>query len=335
MATVTDVARLAEVSPGVVSRLLNGDATLRIRPETRERVLAAARELEYTPNAAARALRNSKAKALGLAVHDVSNPIYAEILAGTQEAAARAGYTVMLADVDALANDDAAFRRFMASGTIDGLLLQRAGDGGDDLVSRVASQHVPTVLLNDQTTQGVSSIAVDDEAGTALATAHLVSLGHRRVGLLQVDGPSNRVDRRLHGWQSALRAAGLEAPDELVALGGHTPAQGERGVRALLGGDDRPTAIVAANSLAAVGALASARAAGIRVPDDLSIVGLHDFEFARHLSTPLDTVRLPLRAMGAAAVSMLLDETSSITRHVMVTSPAPELVLRGSSASPR
>lgn len=336
MATVTDVARHAAVSTGIVSRLLNGDETLRIRDETRERVLAAAKELDYSPNHAARALRRARSGLIGLAVHDASNPIYSEIIEGAQAAAARAGYALMLADVDALATDDSAFKRIMSTGAIDGLLLQRAGTKADGLVAKVASGRVPTVLLNDRTKKPVGSIAVDDYGAARLATEHLLELGHKRIALLQVDGPATRTNRRRRGWEEAILAAGLIPNEHLVAVGGHTADSGAIGMKKLLAGPLRPTAVFAANVLAAVGAISAASDAGISVPRDLSIIGMHDFALASHLSPPLTAVRLPLRIMGERAVEMLLAQhDDGQARHELIAAPGPELVIRESTAAPR
>src|SRR5215217_4467543 len=181
MATVSDVARLANVSTAVVSRVLNGDPTLRIRDTTRESVHNAALELDYTPSHAARALRRSKAGVIGLAVQVASNPVYSEIMAGAQSEAMRIGYGLLLADVDAIATDEQAFRRIVLSGAIDGLLLQRGGPNTDSLVSKTAAARVPIMLLNDIVGGSIGSIAVDDYAAARLAVLHLTGLGHTRI----------------------------------------------------------------------------------------------------------------------------------------------------------
>lgn len=332
MPTVADVARLARVSPGVVSRLLNGDETLRVRQETKDRVLAAARELDYAPNYAARALRRARSGLIAFGVHDTTNPIYNAILEGAQSAATAAGYALMLADVDALAHDDAAFRRIITGGAIDGLLLQRAGTPSDALIGKIASGSVPTVLLNDRTRGAIGSIAVDDYAAARLATEYLTGLGHRRIALLQVDGPKSRTDRRRRGWEDALIDAGLYADPALVAIGGHTPEAGERGMRKLLASGAEFSAVFVANILSAVGALSSAREAGREVPRDLSVVALHDFPLAAHFSPALTTIRLPLREMGARAVQMLIERLENApAAHEIVSTPAPLLVVREST----
>ncbi|GAA2069526.1 LacI family DNA-binding transcriptional regulator [Streptomyces albiaxialis] len=335
MVTLADVAKRAGVSVGVVSRLLNGDETLRAREETKQRVRAAAAELEYTPNYAARALRKARVGVIGLAVHDASNPVYSEIIAGAQAEAAKGGYALMLADVDALATDDEMFKRIVSGGAIDGLLLQRAGTAADSLVSKIASAEVPTVLLNDRTRGAVGSVAVDDYAAAHLAVSHLIELGHRDIGLLQVDGPRSRADRRRKGWAEALEAAGLEAPKSRVFPGGHTAEQGCRGMRELLAAPTRPTAVFAANVLSAVGALSAAHDAGVRVPDGISLVGLHDVFVANFLQPRLTVVKLPLFELGARAVTLLLSQREGEpARHESVEDPAPVMVVRESSAAP-
>ncbi|GLY71566.1 LacI family DNA-binding transcriptional regulator [Amycolatopsis taiwanensis] len=334
-ATAADVARLAGVSPGVVSRLLNGDETLRVRDETKERVRRAAMQLDYTPNFAARALRKAKAGVIGLAVHDASNPIYSQIIAGAQAEATRAGYALMLADVDALATDHALFQRVVASGAIDGLLLQRAGTPADALVAKIAAERVPTVLLNDRSRGPIGSVAVDDYAAARLGVSHLIDLGHRDIGLLQVDGPRSRTSQRRKGWADALAAAALPAPAARVVGGGHTPEAGYRGMTALLTSSDRPTAVFVANSLSAVGALSAANDLGVGIPADLSVVGLHDLPLADFLHPKLSVVRLPLFEMGVRAVALMLEQLDDKpARHESIDDPGPVLVVRASSAAP-
>ncbi|WP_371538199.1 LacI family transcriptional regulator [Streptomyces sp. NBC_01023] len=335
MATLVDVAKRAGVSVGVVSRLLNGDETLRVRDETKRRVREAAAELEYTPNYAARALRKAKVGVIGLAVHDASNPVYSEIIAGAQAEATKAGYALMLSDVDALATDDVMFKRVVSSGAIDGLLLQRAGTASDALVSKIASGQVPTVLLNDRTRGAIGSVAVDDYTAAHMAVSHLIGLGHRRIGLLQVDGPQSRALRRRKGWADALTAAGLDAPRAGVFPGGHTAEQGYRGMTDLLSARKPPTAVFAANVLSAVGALSAANDLGVSVPDDVSLVGLHDVFVANFLQPRLTVVRLPLFELGARAVTLLLKQLQNEpAQHESIEDPAPVMVIRASTAPP-
>jgi DNA-binding LacI/PurR family transcriptional regulator len=336
VSTIVEVARLAQVTPSIVSRLLNGDPSLRIRPETRERVLAAAEELQYVPNHAARALRRASVGTLGLAVHDIHNPVYGEIIAGAEAEARQQGSILILADVDSLASDDTTFRRVVRGGAIDGLMMQRNGEASDRVVERVAGARVPLVILNERVRPPLSGVAVEDRRAAALATRHLVALGHRRIAHLELGGGNSRARDRRAGWRDALREAGLEPTPDLLRMGGVRPETGYVGLTELLTTKQRPTAVFVGTLLSAVGALTAAREAGLKVPRDLSIVAFHDAWFAEHASPPLTVVRLPLREMGAQAVRLLGETAGGAAPHqVMVTDPAPELVRRGSTAPPK
>jgi LacI family transcriptional regulator len=337
MGTIVEVARLAGVTPSVVSRLLNGDPTLRVRAATKERVLAAAAELDYAPNHAARALRRSRAGALGFAVHDLHNPVYAEVIAGAEAEARERGFVLLFADVDSLAGDDDTFRRVVQGGAIDGLMLQRDGGASDQVVTRVAGSRVPVVILNERVSPPLSGVAVDDRRAAMLATRHLLALGHRDIAHLQLGGSNSRARDRRAGWQAAMRESNITPSNELLADGGTRPETGYRAMTELLSRPRRPTAVFAGSLLAAVGALTAARAAGLAVPQDVSIVGFHDSWFAQHVQPPLTVVRLPLQAMGRQAVQVLvrrIEGAAADAQQILVSEPEPELLPRGSTAPP-
>lgn len=331
--SITDVARAAGVTPAVVSRVLNGDPTLHVRAQTRERVLAAVRELDYTPSHAARALRHSKSNALGLAVHDMSNPVYGEIIIGAQKATTDAGYVLLLADIDGLARGDETFRRAVQGGAIDGLLLQRAGTYSDRKIVEAATTRIPTVLINDRSSK-LASVALDDVGGSRLATQHLIDLGHSRIGHLRIGG-TNRSGARVRGWRQALTGAGLVPDERWEVHGGYSMSTGYQGMRTLLSLSELPTGVVAGNVLAGIGALTAVRDAGLSVPDDLSIVAFHDIPYTAHLVPPLTAVAMPLRELGAASVTLLIERLAGgAPRRVVVHDPRPELIVRGSTAPP-
>lgn len=333
MTTITDVARSAGVTVGVVSRILNEDPTVRVREETRARVVAAARELNYVANHAARALRRARLGAIGLAVHDISNPVYAAIIEGAQRTASARGYVLMLADVVELAKDDAIFGRVVRSGSIDGLLLLPAGNAHDRRVARAATPFVPVVMVNERS-RSLASVSLDDRLATALAARHLVQAGHRDIALLRLDGAGPRASDRVRGWRDVLASAGVVSADDRVIDGGHTIASGEQAARRLLDLAHRPTAVIASSVLSAVGAMGCVQAEGVRVPDELSFVGIQDVGFAPYLRPPLTVVRLPLHHLGAAAADLLIDRIDGApVRHVTVSDPAPEIVARGSVAT--
>jgi LacI family transcriptional regulator len=321
-----DVAAAAGVDASVVSRVLSGDDRLSIRSETRERILEAAARLNYRPNAAARTLKTARTMAIGMIVPDLANTNYATIASGAEDRAAQAGYTILVA------SGSATERLLDLHGRIDGLLVGMATTETPRLGDFGAG--IPAILVNRREPCGIPSVTVDDEAGAALATEHLLAIGHRRIG--HVAGPQNADTgrRRLRGYEQALRAAGSEPDAELVAETSFDEAGGHVAASRLLGLEPRPTALFVANVRAALGAMAAARRLGLRIPDDVSIVGFHDAPFAGYLDPALTTVRMPLAEMGRQAADHLLALIGGGTADDLMLGTPPELVVRGSTSPP-
>jgi len=333
-AGIVDVAHAAGVTASTVSRVLNGDPTVRVRPDTRERILSAARAVDYRPNQAARALRHARVGAIALAVHDVSNPVYAPIIAGAQDAATSRDHVLLVADVAELARNHA-FAHTIRSGLADGLLLLPAGDGSDQTVIRTVSRVLPTVIVNDA--YGNSpSVGVDDRAAMRLITEHVIGLGHREIGLLAMDGDGRRAQDRSEAWQETLREHNIPVVADWQTVGGHTVESGRAAAEQILSRAKRPTAITAASALAAIGAIDAARARGITVPDELTVTGFHDLFLADYLDPPLTVVETPMRAIGEQSVDLLLRLLDGgAVEHRVIHEPAPVIIIRGSSAPPR
>lgn len=317
-----DVAAVAQVDQSTVSRILSGDDRLSVRDETRERVLDAARRLGYRPNAAARTLRTASAMAIGMVLPSLQNVVYSTIAAGAQERAARSGYLLLVMTGDAVAS---------LAGRVDALLLAIATSERPSLVELRGS--VPMLLLNRSEPWGVPSITVDDHAGAALATEHLIGLGHDRIA--HVAGPQN-VDtarRRLLGFREAMAASGRSVQEGHIVEAEYDEAGGREAAFRLLDLDPMPSAIFVANIMSAIGAISAIRSRGLRVPDDISVVGFHDVPLAGYLDPPLTTVRMPLHELGARAVDQLLAGEGE-PETVSIDTP-PELVVRASTAAPR
>ncbi len=252
------------------------------------------RDLNYRPNPAARSLRLARASTLGLVMHDITNPVYDEIMLGAQQAATEAGYALLLGDADALAKNEEAVNHLLGKQRIDGLLLQRTTYGSDRLTMEKRPHNFPIVLLNDRTQGPLSSVSLDDKAGALLAMRHLLGLGHTRIGFIDV-GTSYRSTQRRRAYLSSLRDAGLAVRDEWMVRGGAEANAGRNAMATLLHSRLCPTAVFVANLNAAVGAVRWAFESGLSVPEDVSIVAFHDAWFAEQLNPPLTAVSMPLR----------------------------------------
>ncbi|UPK76230.1 LacI family transcriptional regulator [Nocardioidaceae bacterium SCSIO 66511] len=324
-----DVARLAEVSPGLVSRILNEDPNLKVRPETRERVLSAIELLQYTPHASARALRSSQTALLGFALHHVNDPIYAEMVEAAQTAAAERKYSIVMLDADALGRSETA-RALVHGHRVDGLLIQSGYAVESRNLQEVAAA-IPTLVFNAGATPGLRTLRLDDTAAAALATRHLIEAGHTDIAFVGARGGS--TDRRFQGYLEELTRHGLTQRPAIDADWDADSARQATARHFAAGG--RPTGIVAVTATSALGVHAGVVSAGLSIPTDVSIVGIHDTWFAPHLNPALTTVMLPLADVGRRAVELVLDQIREPTEgESVLAEPAPVLVERASVGPP-
>ncbi len=340
---LADVARLAGVSAPLASRVLNGHPSARATPETKARILESAAQLGYVPNVAAKSLRASRTGLIGLVVHDLSSPIYLELMRGARAEAGEHQYFLVLGDIDELLADDEAFTIFVSGRRVDGLIVQGGHQGFDQRIADIA-RAVPTVVVNAPPRPGeevaeavaVSYVYPDEPAASRILTEHLLALGHTRIGL--VSGPRESMTNRLReeGIRSSLTDAGLELRDEDLVFGEWSADGGRAGLHELVarwGATDagHPTALIAGNTLIGIGILGAAAGLGLRIPADLSVAAVHDTWISEHLVPSLTTVSLPLYEMGVTAVRRLL-EPADAPREVLLTEPLPELHRRASTA---
>jgi LacI family transcriptional regulator len=337
MVKISDVAALAGVSPSAVSRVLSGDATLRVSEGTRARVLAAVRQLDYVPNHAGRSLRTSRSSTIALVVPDVTSAVFAELASGAEREAASRGLAIVLGRAESLgeaAGGGDWLRRMVGEARIDGVILQLPdGEPTSDLESLLIGQ-APIVVINSVDSGPLSTIVLEDAEGIRVAFEHLRGLGHNRLGFVGGLPGSETGQRRERGFRAALADAGLTVDGRWITTLGYAGANGREAIEALLARGPLPTGLVVANLNAALGVLAAIHARGLRVPDDVSIVALHDVWYADATWPPITTVRMPLGALGAAAVTRVADGASDVT-HTVIDAPSPQLVLRQSTAAPR
>ena len=328
MATLSDIAKRAGVSSAVVSRVINKDPSLRVSEETRTRVLNAIEALDYAPNIAAKTLRSSTSGLVGILLNDVTNPVYAEIMRGAQAAAVRHEKSLLVFDSAMGAESAQRLVSLIGGGALDGLIIQAAGEVSDQVIARAARRNVPTVLLQAELDLDAHLISLPDEDAARIATQHLVDRGHQRIACLATAKGMRFTERRLAGWRSTLAAAGLK--EAALAYSPPDIDAGRSGLGALLTQAPDLTAVVALNVLSAIGALRVLAENGKRVPEDVSLVAIHDLPFADVLSTPLTTVAMPLYQMGTEAVGLLTRDQD--VKSDKIVEQAPRLIIRESVA---
>lgn len=333
-ATLRDVARLAGVSVSVVSRELNGDPVLRARDETRKRIQEAARALDYTPSLAGRALRTARASAICLIVPQLVTPVFEDLINGVETASEQVGLQLLIGKFERLKPGGHLLREMVGQGRVDGFLVQRSDEIDLHEFTEIMRDKVPFVLVNSRGTKR-GSVVLDDAAGGRLATEHLLGLGHRDVGLIGGDEHSYTGRHREQGFVQALNAAGMRRRSGWVLRAGYSAANGHEAAISLCSGRRRPTAVVVSNLVAAMGVVQAAHELGLAVPEQLSIVAIHDAWLAGTCWPPLTTVRMPMRELGETAVRLLTQRLQGERpADVMVTEPAPELMVRASTAPP-
>ena len=332
--TSADVAALAGVSRTTVSFVLNG-RDVAISPATRERVMDAARELDYHPHAGARQLAGGRSNTVGLVLRQspeqvAGDAFLAETLRGMTTAARAGGFRVI---VEALDPDGGPYADLLRSGRTDGVVVSGPRFDDPDLGALVRAGF-PIVLQGSLPGLDVASVDVDNMAGAKQAVEHLIGLGHRRIGCI-TNAPVayTAAAQRLAGYRAALAEAGIEDHREWVAEAAFDARSGHRAMAQLLERADLQ-AVFVASDVVAVGALGAIRSAGKRVPDEISVVGFDDIPLAAFLDPPLTTVRLPAYELGRAVGEALLERISNPAARRRTLLPI-ELVVRGSTGPPR
>jgi LacI family transcriptional regulator, galactose operon repressor len=331
--TLKELAARANVHPSTVSRVANNDPGLRIATTTRTRIEALLRETEYRPNGVARGLKLRQTLVLAVVIPDITNPFFAALFRGIEDGATPRGYQVLLCNTDGIPERQRAHLHSLAARRVDGVLLASTFLK-DPAVRWLRHQRTPYVLVNRFSEDGVDPfVGSDDVTGATLATQHLLDLGHVRIGHLAGQPTVSTGVLRRKGYGAALAEAGIAADPELVVEAGFVEEGGSQAMDRLLSLNDPPTAIFAVTDMTAVGAYGSARRHGLRIPEDLAIVGYNDIPLAGRLIPGLTTVHVPIHEFGSAAARMLLEqiETGVLTPRRVVF--APQLLVRGSSVA--
>ncbi|WP_221585360.1 LacI family DNA-binding transcriptional regulator [Microbacterium sp. G2-8] len=327
--TITDVARAAGVSVATVSKVING--RYGVAAATNERVMRVVDDLGYESSLVATSMRRSRTHVIGVLVAEFE-PFALQLLHGVSEALSDTAYDVL------------AYAGAVSSGSHHGWESRSLSRLGGTLIDgavvvtptvRLPETSVPMVAIDPHTgPASPATVDTDNLRGAREATEHLIGLGHRRIAHLRGRGDLESARLREQGYREALQSAGLDVDPALIAEGGYRPAEAAEGAAALLDLPTPPTAIFAANDLSAIETMHVASGRGLRLPDDLSVVGFDDVPEAAATTPPLTTVRQPLAAMGRSAVDLLvrmIDDGAEPT-HIRMSA---DLIVRGSTAAPR
>jgi LacI family transcriptional regulator len=328
-----DVAERARVSASTVSHVLNG--TRMVSQSTRESVLAAIDELGYQPNLLARSLKMRRTFTIGLLISDIQNSFFMSIVRGIEDVALSRGYHLFLCNTDEDAAREDEYLGELAKKQVDGMIVASSAPRRNH-ARQLQTMNLPFVFM-DRGVEGVNAdvIRVDNRLGMRLIAEHLTTLGHERIGM--VSGPLDKASgyERYRGLQTALANLGVHLEDSLVRFGDFRTASGREGASELLQLSSPPTALVTANNQMTLGALLAIQEMGIRIPNDISVVGFDDPEWAPLANPPLTALAQPTYEMGVRAMRLLLDRIEGILNgNASKVLLEPWLVVRRSTARP-
>ncbi len=333
--TIKDIARITGLSTSTVSLVLN-HAECRIASATREKVLKAAKEMNYRPNRLAAGLVTRKSKTIGLIVPDITNGFFAEIAAEVENECMSAGYSVILCNTNDMPAQDVHYVDLLLESNIDGVLFVTAASlersGVDECLRLLNDADVPVVFIDREWySETMVNVISDNEQGGYLACQHLLDLGHTRIGYISGPMGVQSAQRRLYGYIQALQDRGLPFASELVLEGDYHTESGYVLSKRLLAQD--VTAIIAGNDMMALGVYKQVREKKLKIPREISVVGFDNLAFTGFLEVPLTTVAQPTGEMGKTSAQKLLRMLDRQPQQSAVFSP--QLVVRDSTAPPR
>jgi DNA-binding LacI/PurR family transcriptional regulator len=329
-AKLVDVAKRAGVTKSVVSRCLNGDPTLSIRPQTRARIHAAASALGYQPHAGARALAYSRPKAIALLVPDLMNPIYSRIIRGACHRADTLGYVLLLAeDLEGEKEADDSFAHLVSSGRVDGLIIASARPR-HRLIESPALATVPHVFVNRSVPGSNRNVVLDFAESSRVAVSYLAGLGHRQIGM--ISGPLGLPTSTVREEAALMTARELRIDEPFIDRSDFSGTGGAEAARRLLHDHPEVTAVYISSFEQSVGAMHSAREAGRRIPSDLSILAYDDLPQSAFTEPPLTTMSMPLVEMGEASVDELVSQIEGDDPRDRTITTSPQVIERSSTA---
>jgi len=331
--TIKEVAKQAGVDPSTVSRVINNDPKLSVREQTRLRVLETIRELGYQPNSIARNLRLNTSGAIGMLIPDITNPLFPEVIKGVESCSSEKDLGLILCNTGDLHEKELKMIRFFLNRRVDGLLLASVHIR-DETIAEVEKSGVPYVLVNRGNRKDAGAYVVaDNAAGAKMAVRHLIDLGHRKIahiaGFLYTDSGIERLE----GYRKELNLADIHLDSEYIVEAGYSEQGGYKAMKKLLLLPDPPTAVFAVNDLTAMGAILAMNDQGVRVSEDISIVGFDDIWVGERITPALTSVKVPLYDMGYLAMNMLYQKMRGVPIEQERIVLESSLVVRRSTAA--
>jgi DNA-binding LacI/PurR family transcriptional regulator len=326
--TIYDVAKLAGVSAATVSKVINNKG--RISEETKERINRIMGELNYQPNFIASAMKGKSTYQIALLIPDIENPIYAQYMKHIEERGQELGYNIVMCSTDNNSEKEARHITLLRQRRVDGIIIASKFKN-DGILKELLRENFPVVLFAHERPEiSIDSVTADDYMGGYLAVEHLLKTGHKRIGLLGEESISS--DERVRGYKMALSTAGIPIADHLIVVGGSSLQEAEASAAALLDREDKPTAIFGCNDLLAIGVVKAAKSRGIRIPDELSVIGFDDTPLCSIISPNLSSVTMPVRELGKYVTDMIIrkiEQTDSSKQRIRML---PGLAIRESTA---
>lgn len=330
--TIKDIAQELGVTSMTVSRALNDQPG--VSSETRARIIKTIEKLGYYPNELARSLRLKQSSTIGLIIPNLDNQVYAEIARSLENVCTDEGYLVLLCNSGRDPEREQNFVQMLRAKQVDGVVMI-PGQEPLKLIQPLQDARIPAVILEHDIPEHCC-IVVDDLEGGRIGTQHLLSLGHRRIGMISRTRHSGTSALRVTGFQQVLEEAGITFNSNLVVECGAGHEAAYQAMQQLLALDNPPTAVFTHNDIQALGAMHAIRSAGLSIPDDISVLGYDDIASSAHLAPPLTTVRFPKTEMGQQAAQTILELVKQQEHKPCGTITLTiELVVRGSTAPPR
>jgi LacI family transcriptional regulator, galactose operon repressor len=328
--TIEDVAKRAQVSRATVSRVLNNN--LRVDESLRSRVLEAVQALDYQPNHVARRLRARSSTVIGLIISDIQNPYFISVIRGVEDTAYAQHMSIVLCNSDEDVTKQQLYLQLMESEHVAGLIIVPANSHDNAGLARLKQAGIPIILL-DRTveTLQVDAVKVDNMRGAYEAVNHLIELNHRRIGIISGFKHLTTGDERYQGYREALTAAGLPIDDSLVRFGDFKTESGYHLTHELMAAADPPKALFVANNLMTLGAMRALHELGVRIPEDIALVGFDDMPWSGELYSPLTAVSQPTYELGQEAVQLLMRRISQPAAPYRTIVLQTRLIIRESS----